>query len=269
MTQDHSTLFAEPARLVFEEVTAGYGQNSVLKEISLEIPQGLHVAVVGPNGAGKTTLFKTLVNLLPVWSGRILIHGKPFGQHQDCIAYIPQRGEVDWRFPVTVEDVVMMGRYAKTGMYRRPNTRDHEVVRNCINRLGILPNAGSRINELSGGQQQRIFLARALAQEPHILLMDEPFTGIDFTTQETILEIVDSLREAGVTVMVATHDLNLASEHFDRVILLNHELVAYGKPNEVMTRENIRNAYGNHVMIMDGVAVVDHCCPPGDEMDEL
>jgi manganese/iron transport system ATP-binding protein len=269
MSQDQSTLFTEPARLVFEEVTVGYGQTPVLKEISLEIPQGLHVAVVGPNGAGKTTLFKTMVNLLPVWSGKILIHGRPFGQHQDCIAYIPQRGEVDWRFPVTVEDVVMMGRFARTGMFRRPNARDHEVVQDCMNRLGILPIAGSRIIELSGGQQQRIFLARALAQKPHILLMDEPFTGIDFTTQETILEIVDSLRDAGVTVMVATHDLNLASEQFDRVILLNHELVAYGNPGKVMTRENIRKAFGSHVMFMDGVAVVDHCCPPGNEMDEL
>ncbi len=253
------------ANLVFENVTAGYGQTPALNEITLEIPQGLHVAVVGPNGAGKTTLFKTLVNLLPVWSGKILIHGKPYGQHQDCIAYIPQRGEVDWRFPVTVEDVVMMGRFAKTGMFRHPSKKDHDAVRESMHRIGILEKGGARINELSGGQQQRVFLARALAQEPHILLMDEPFTGIDFNTQEATLHIIDSLRDEGVTVLVATHDLNMAAEHFDRVILLNHELIAYDNPAQVMTRENIRRAFGEHVLFMDGVAVVDHCCPPGEE----
>jgi ABC-type Mn2+/Zn2+ transport system ATPase subunit len=253
------------ANLVFENVTAGYNQIPALQGITLEIPQGLHVAVVGPNGAGKTTLFKTLVNLLPVWSGRILIHGKTYGQHHDCIAYIPQRGEVDWRFPVTVEDVVMMGRYAKTGMFQRPQAEDKRVVWDCIVRLGIRDIAGSRINTLSGGQQQRVFLARALAQEPHILLMDEPFTGIDFKTQEATLQIIDSLQTDGVTVLVATHDLNLAAEHFDRVILLNHELIAYDSPGEVMNHENIRKAFGDHVLFMDGVAVIDHCCPPGDE----
>jgi len=258
----------ESARLVFENVTAGYGQSPALENISLEVPQGLHVAVVGPNGAGKTTLFKTLVNLLPVWSGRILIHGKPFGQHQDCIAYIPQRGEVDWRFPVTVEDVVMMGRYAHTGMFRQPGSHDHEVVVNCMQRLGILERASSRINELSGGLQQRTFLARALAQEPHILLMDEPFTGVDFNTQDTTLGIVDSLRSEGVTVMVATHDLNLAAEHFDRVILLNRELIAYAAPAETMTPQNIHRAFGSHVLFMEGAAVIEPCCPPGEDDDK-
>jgi ABC-type Mn2+/Zn2+ transport system ATPase subunit len=250
------------AKLVFQDVTVGYGEKPVLEKISLEIPQGAHIAVVGPNGSGKTTLFKALVNLLPLWNGRILIHSKPFGQHQDCIAYIPQRGEVDWRFPVTVEDVVMMGRYAKTGMFRKPNQHDHDVVQACMKKLGILESAKSRINELSGGQQQRIFLARALAQEPHILIMDEPFTGIDFNTQEITLQTVDSLRADGVTVLVSTHDLNMAAEHFDRIILLNRELIAYDTPAEVMTRENIRKAFGSHVMFLEGAAIVDHCCPP-------
>jgi manganese/iron transport system ATP-binding protein len=267
MTIQGSSSQEESARLIFENVTAGYGQVPALKDITLEIDQGLHVAVVGPNGAGKTTLFKTLVNLLPLWSGRILIHGKPFGQHQDCIAYIPQRGEVDWRFPVTVEDVVMMGRYAKTGMFRRPRTVDHEAAIESMHRLGILDKRSARINELSGGQQQRAFLARALAQEPHILLMDEPFTGIDFNTQEATLQTIDSLRDEGVTVLVATHDLNLAAEHFDRVILLNHELIAFDSPQKTLSPENIRRAFGGHVLIMDGLAVVDQCCPPGEEQE--
>ena len=253
------------AKLEFDNVTTGYGQVAALRGVTLEIPQGLHVAVVGPNGAGKTTLFKILVNLLPIWSGRILIHGNNYGHHKDCIAYIPQRGEVDWRFPVTVEDVVMMGRFAKTGMFRRPQVEDKRIVSKCMDRLGIQEIAGSRINELSGGQQQRVFLARSLAQEPHILLMDEPFTGIDFNTQEATLQIIDSLRTDDVTILVATHDLNMAAEHFDRVILLNHELIAYGNPQNVMTRQNIQKAFGNHVLFMDGVAVVDHCCPPGEE----
>lgn len=262
-TENHQAL--ESANLIFQEVTAGYGEKAILQNISLEIPQGLHVAVVGPNGAGKTTLFKALLSLLPLWRGRILIHGKPFGQHQDCIAYIPQRGEVDWRFPVTVEDVVMMGRYAKTGMFRHPDSHDRKVVRESMKRLGIAEYANSRINELSGGQQQRAFLARALAQEPHILIMDEPFTGVDFTTQEVTLETLDSLREDKVTVLVSTHDLNMASGHFDRVILLNHELIAYAPPAEVMTRENIQKAFGSHVVFMEGAAIMDDCCPHGEE----
>lgn len=254
-----------PATVVFADVTAGYGKKPILSGISLEITQGLHVAVVGPNGAGKTTLFKTLVNQLPVWSGQIWIHGKPFGQHRDCIAYIPQRGEVDWRFPVTVEDVVMMGRYVKTGMLRRPDENDRAAVGASLRKMGILEISQTRINELSGGQQQRTFLARALAQEPHILLMDEPFTGVDFKTQETTLQMIDALREDSVTVMVATHDLNMASEHFDRVILINRELIAYGPPAEVMTRANIRRAFGSHVLFMEDAVVVDHCCPGEDE----
>jgi ABC-type Mn2+/Zn2+ transport system ATPase subunit len=221
---------------------------------------GSRVAIVGPNGAGKSTLFKALVGLLPLRSGRILIHGRPLGQHKDCVAYVPQREEVDWRFPVTVADVVMMGRYKRQGWFGRPSAADRTAVRRCLEQLGIADLAGRSIGELSGGQQQRVFLARALAQEPHILLLDEPFTGVDATTQEATLALLDALRDQGVTTLVSTHDLSLAAQRFDRVLLLNREMVAFGPPAEALSVEHIQRAFGGRVLFVNGVAVVDDCC---------
>jgi ABC-type Mn2+/Zn2+ transport system ATPase subunit len=236
----------------------------VLENVSFSIPQGQRVAVVGPNGAGKSTLFKALVGLLPLHSGSIRIHGKPLGDHKDCVAYIPQREEVDWRFPVTVEDVVTMARFDRTGWIGRLSREDRDVVENSIQQMGITHLAKKPIGELSGGQQQRVFLARALAQEPHILLMDEPFTGIDIGTQETVLGLMDELRKRQVTVLVSTHDLNMAARNFDRVMLLKRRLVALGTPEEVFTRRNVNEGFGEQVLYVDGAAVVDQCCP-GDE----
>ena len=226
-----------PARLELENVTIAYNAHPALQDISFEVPHGAQVAVVGPNGAGKSTLFKALVGLLPLQQGSIKIHGRPLGMHQDCVAYIPQREDVDWRFPVTVEDVVMMGRFGKFGWLRQPTAQDHENVRRSMAQMGILPLARRTIGELSGGQQQRAFLARALAQEPHILLMDEPFTGVDVTTQDATLALLEQLRQQKVTVLVSTHDLNMAAARFDAVILLNRRLVAYGPAQEVFTGE--------------------------------
>jgi ABC-type Mn2+/Zn2+ transport system ATPase subunit len=183
-----------PHRLEVINISIGYGDKVVLQDVSFQIPHGARVAVVGPNGAGKSTLFKGLVGLLPLKSGRILIHGLDLGMHQDCVAYVPQREEVDWKFPVTVADVVMMGRFGKLGWLRRPSKTDQEAVRRSLNQLGIADLGKKSIGELSGGQQQRVFLARAVAQEPHILLMDEPFTGVDITTQEATLNLLDTLR---------------------------------------------------------------------------
>jgi ABC-type Mn2+/Zn2+ transport system ATPase subunit len=221
---------------------------------------------VGPNAAGKTTLFKALVGVIQLKSGRICIHGQPLGHHQDCVAYVPQREEVDWRFPVTVFDVVMMGRFGQQGLFTRPSRSDREVVHHSLEQLGIANLSDRPIGELSGGQQQRVFLARALAQEPHILLMDEPFTGVDFTTQETTLELLEHLQSEQVTAMVSTHDLTLASERFDQVLLLNKRMVAYGSPDQVFTPQNLSRAFGSQVLFLDGVAVVDQCCPPDEEM---
>jgi ABC-type Mn2+/Zn2+ transport system ATPase subunit len=249
-----------PARLDIENVSAGYNGRLVLQDISFQVPHGGQVAIVGPNGAGKSTLFKVLVGLLPLRSGRIFVHGEPLGQHKDCVAYVPQREEVDWRFPVSVADVVMMGRFGRQGWFKRPGRSDWEIVERCLAQMGLGDLAQRSISDLSGGQQQRVFLARALAQEPHILLMDEPFTGVDLATQESTLELLDQLRRQSVTVMVSTHDLSMAAQRFEQVLLLNQHLVAYGTPEQVFSAQSIQQAFGGRVLFVDGVAVVDDCC---------
>jgi ABC-type Mn2+/Zn2+ transport system ATPase subunit len=245
-------------RLEVQSASIGYGDKIVLRDVSFNIPHGARVAVVGPNGAGKSTLFKALVGLLPLASGHILIHGRPLGNHKDCVAYVPQREEVDWRFPVTVHDVVAMGRYDLQGWFKPDTAQDRQVIGHCLEQLGIRDLARRSISELSGGQQQRVFLARALAQEPHILLMDEPFTGVDVTTQETTLKLLDDLRAADVTTMISTHDLSLAALKFDLILLLNHRLVAFGPPSEVLKEAPLGEAFGRQMLLLpDGTMLID------------
>ncbi|NPV57956.1 MAG: metal ABC transporter ATP-binding protein [Anaerolineae bacterium] len=258
---DHSL---EPARLDLHNITVAYNGFKALDDLTFQVPHGERVAVVGPNGAGKSTLFKALVGLLPLRSGEIRIHGKPLGEHQDCVAYVPQREEVDWHFPVTVYDVVMMGRFSRIGWLRRAGKTDREAVWYALAQMGMDELAKRPIQDLSGGQQQRVFLARALAQEPHILLMDEPFTGVDASTQESTMELLEHLEQQQVTVMVSTHDLAMASQRFSRVLLLNRRMIAYGAPGEVLSPENLNRAFHGQVLMVNGVAVVDQCCP-GDE----
>ena len=247
-----------PHRLEVQNVSIGYGNTIVLHELTFNIPHGARVAVVGPNGAGKSTLFKALVGLLPLHSGEIFIHGLPLGNHKDCVAYVPQREEVDWRFPVTVRDVVAMGRYDHQGWLRRASREDHRHVEKSLSQMGIAELSAHSIRDLSGGQQQRVFLARALAQEPHVLLMDEPFSGVDVTTQETTLKLLEDLRAAEVTTMISTHDLNLAATKFDLMLLLNRRLIAFGKPSDVLRQANLTQAFGPQLLILpDGTAVVD------------
>lgn len=251
-----------PHRLDIENVSIAYGEKIILKDVSFNVPHGARVAVVGPNGAGKSTLFKALVGLLPLQQGQILIHGLPLGNHKDCVAYVPQRGEVDWRFPVTVRDVVMMGRYGTQGWLRRPSKSDQQAVQQSLREMGIADLAERSISDLSGGQQQRVFLARAIAQNPHILLMDEPFNGVDVTTREATLRLLDHLRERQVTTMISTHDLNLAANRFDLVLLLNKNLIAYGKPQEVLQQEHLAQAFGSALLVTKhGTLLVDECCP--------
>ena len=252
-----------PHRLEVQNVSLGYGDKTVVDDLTFSVPHGASVAVVGPNGAGKSTLFKALVGLIPLRGGQVFIHGLPLGNHKDCVAYVPQREEVDWRFPVTIEDVVMMGRYDHQDWLKRITRRDREAVSRSLAQMGIANLAAQSIGDLSGGQQQRVFLARALAQEPHILLMDEPFTGVDLTTQDATLHLLDDLHAAKVTAMIATHDLNLAADKFDLMLLLNHRLIAFGTPAEVMKQEFLSKAFGSHLTLLgDGSVVVDECCPP-------
>jgi ABC-type Mn2+/Zn2+ transport system ATPase subunit len=251
-----------PARLDLINVSVGYNGQPVVHDVTAQIPHGARVAVVGPNGAGKSTLFKALAGLLPLRTGQVFIHGRALGTHLDAIAYVPQRDDVDWRFPVTVTDVVMMGRYGHLGWLRRAGPKDEQVVAHSLEQLGLSNLAKRPIGELSGGQQQRVFLARALAQQPHILLMDEPFSGIDVSTQEAAIGLLDRLRTEGVTALVSTHDLTLAATRFDLVMLINHRLIAYGPVSEVLTTQNLSQAFGSQVFFLDGAVVVDQCCPP-------
>ncbi len=255
---------SSPAHLQVENVSIAYNGHPVLRDVSFTISHGARVAVVGPNGAGKSTLFKALVGLMPVRAGQIIIHGQLPNHHKECVAYVPQREQVDWNFPVTVYDVVMMGRYGNLGWLHRPGKSDDAIVARCLEQMQMTNLARAPIGELSGGQQQRVFLARALAQEPHIVLMDEPFTGVDAATQQTTLELLPQLQNQGVTVIVSTHDLNLASTRFDLVLLLNRRVIAFGNAAQVFTPDHITQAFGTRTLMLDGKGslVVDECCPP-------
>jgi len=247
--------------LKVDNLTVSYNGSPALDGVSFSVEAGERVAIVGPNGSGKSTLFKAMVGLLRPAAGSVQSNGAKIG-------YVPQRSEVDWRFPVTVHDVVMMGRIAQIGWLRWQRSGDREVVRRCLEQVGMTAFAGRQIGELSGGQQQRVFIARALAQNASILLMDEPFSGVDVPSQEAILEILDGLRRQGVTVLVSTHDLNLAVERFDRLALLNHRLIAYGPARGVITPASLAAAYGGQALWRgeDYALVVGDigCCGEGE-----
>lgn len=250
-----------PALLELREVSVYYGERPALQKVTLSVPQGAQTAIIGPNGAGKSTLFKALVGLVPLRSGEILVDGRAPGEHRGPVAYVPQREEVDWRFPVTVQDVVAMGRYGRGKWLGKSTASDREVISASLQRLGVAELARRPIGELSGGQQQRVFLARALAQEPHILLLDEPFTGVDIGTREATFALLTDLRGQEVTVLVSTHDLEMAAGRFDQVVLLNGRLVSEGPPQEVFTEKNLQEAFGGQMVVVDGKAiVVDQCC---------
>lgn len=242
---------------------AGRGRSYALEDVTFQINAGERVAVVGPNGAGKSTLFRLIVGTLTPNKGAVNVAGYAPGSHI-CIAYVPQRSQIDWSFPVTVEDVVMMGRVGQIGLFRRPQRHDRELVHASLERVGATGLAGKQIGELSGGQQQRVFIARALAQEAELLLLDEPMSGLDTPSQEAIFAILDGLRGDGVTVLMATHDLNLAAERFDRILLLNGRLIAAGSPAEVLQTEHLLHAYGGHIHIVSSgdetLLLADTCC---------
>lgn len=227
--------------LEVHNLSVRYNGDQALENVSFRVQVGERVAVVGPNGAGKSTLFKAIVGLIHPQGGVVQTYGAEIG-------YVTQRSTVDWNFPVTVHDVVMMGRIGKMGWFRWQHLRDREMVRRCLAQVGMLEYANRQIGELSGGQQQRVFIARALAQEATILLMDEPFSGVDMPSQEAILALLENLREQGITILVSTHDLNLAVERFDLLALLNRQLVAFGPPRQVITPHALTAAYGGQAL---------------------
>jgi manganese/iron transport system ATP-binding protein len=249
-------------------LSVNYEGRRALENITFHLHAGERVAVVGPNGAGKSTLFKVVAGVLPPTSGEVKISGYGPRGHI-CIAYVPQRSQVDWRFPASVADVVMMGRIGQVGFFRWPRRADWDTVHAALESVDMDKLANRQIGELSGGQQQRTFLARALAQEAELVLMDEPLNGLDTPSQEAILSLLDNLRQQNITVMVATHDLGQAASHFDRVMLLNHQMVRFGTPQDVLTSENLLRAYGGHAQLIRGAdgstTLADTCCDGEEE----
>lgn len=249
--------------LSMQDIMVHYQTGTVLDGISFDLAPGSAVAVVGPNGAGKTTLFKVIAGILDPDEGVVQVSGHEPGGHT-CIAYVPQRTSVDWSFPATVADVVMMGRINKMGPFLWPQKEDWEVVQQSLEFVNLSDYSKRQISELSGGQQQRMFMARALAQEAELMLLDEPFNGLDVPAQEKILEILTTLKQKNVTVMISMHDLRLAAEQFDRVMLLNKKLLGFGVPEVIFTRDLLLEAYQGHLHFVEGefdtLAVGDDCC---------
>jgi len=254
--------------LEVKNLSINYGSINALRDITFQLHNGERIAVVGPNGAGKSTLFKAVAGILPTPQGCVSVFGAQPEKHF-CIAYVVQRSQVDWSFPVSVYDVVMMGRAGEIGPLRRPRKRDRERVLTCLDMVGLADLAHRQISELSGGQQQRMFIARALAQEAKLMLMDEPFSGLDIKSRDGLLDIFDQLRRENVTLMVALHDLQLASEKFDRVMLLNRELIGVGTPGEIFDAEHIMAVFGHHSHRIESngklILVHDDCCSGGEE----
>ena len=251
-----------------KNLTVSYESGVALEDVSFELAPGERVAIVGPNGAGKSTLIKAIAGVLEPTSGKVEIFGHDPDGHI-CIAYVPQRTQVDWNFPVTVTDVAMMGRIGQMGLFRIPTAKDRKLVQNALDVVSMKHLAQRQISQLSGGQQQRMFIARALAQEAELILMDEPMTGLDVPSQDNIFEILDELRKDGVTVLVSLHDLQMASERFDKVILLNRNLLAIGPAEDALRTENLIHAYGGSLQLFPiedgGVALKTTCCD--DEND--
>ena len=236
------------------DLTVAYDKKPVLYGVDVSIAPGQLVGIMGPNGAGKSTLIKAIMGLLEPTSGWIRIFGQPNTSQRKRMSYVPQRGEVDWDFPVTVMDLVLMGRYGHLGLFRRPGKRDREIAWQSLEKVNMIPYAGRQISNLSGGQQQRIFLARALAQEADLYLMDEPFAGVDAATESTIIKLLHELRSRGKTILVVHHDLPTARQYFDSLLLLNMRLIAYGAVDEVFREDLLQRAYGGRLTILSEVA---------------
>ncbi len=248
MHLDHTV---SPQALEINQLMVNYDKTPVLWDISLSVPSGVLVGIVGPNGAGKSTLIKAALGLVKPISGKVEFFNKPLKQVRQRVAYVPQRESVDWDFPVTVRDLVIMGRYGHLGLFRRPKEADWAAADHYLRLVGMLEYANRQISQLSGGQQQRIFLARALLQEADIYFMDEPFTGVDLATETVIVQLLKQLRAKNKTVFVVHHDLNTVESYFNWVILLNMRLIACGPMKEFFTSYYLNATYGKNYTLFD------------------
>lgn len=236
------------------DMTIAYHKKPVLWDVDLDVPEGQLVGIIGPNGAGKSTMIKAVMDLVPKASGWVKIYGKDYGEMRKIIGYVPQRESVDWDFPINALDVVLMGRYGHIGWMRRPGKEDRRLARESLDKVGMGDFAERQISQLSGGQQQRVFLARALAQDARIYMMDEPFAGVDAATERAIIDIMVTLREQGKTILVVHHDLQTVTEYFNWVIMLNMRVVASGLTREVFTDENLQKTYGGRLTVLSQAA---------------
>ncbi|MGI9441491.1 MAG: metal ABC transporter ATP-binding protein [Rubripirellula sp.] len=231
-------------------ITVAYRNTPVLTDLSFDVPPGTLTAIVGPNGAGKSTLIKTALGLVQPLTGHFEFFGKSFREVDGRVSYVPQRTSVDWDFPVTSLDVVCMGLYRKIGWFRPVRARHRKRAMEALAEVGMQDYAKRQISQLSGGQQQRVFLARALVQDAELFLMDEPLAGVDVATEKTIISTLHRLRDQGRTAMVVHHDLDTVSEYFDRVLLLNRQVIAEGAAKDVMTPEHLKQAYSGKLLIL-------------------
>jgi manganese/zinc/iron transport system ATP- binding protein len=232
------------------DLTIAYKDKPVLWDVDMDVPTGTLMAIVGPNGAGKTTLIKSILGLVKPAAGQVLVLGKPYAEQRHLVGYVPQRGSVDWDFPTSVLDVVMMGRYGALGWFKRPGNTERQAAMEALDKVGIRHLADRQISQLSGGQQQRVFLARALVQDAQLYFMDEPFQGVDATTERAIVTLLQELRSAGKTVVVVHHDLQTVPEYFDWVTMLNVRRIASGPVSEVFTEQNLRQTYGGKIAFL-------------------
>ena len=232
------------------DLTIAYRDKPVLWDVDMDVPAGILMAIVGPNGAGKTTMIKSILGLIKPAAGQVLVYGKPYKEQRHLVGYVPQRGSVDWDFPTSVLDVVMMGRYGALGWLKRPGAAERAAAFDALEKVGMKSFAERQISQLSGGQQQRVFLARALVQDAQLYFMDEPFQGVDATTERAIVTLLQELRSAGKTVVVVHHDLQTVPEYFDWVTMLNVRRIASGPVSEVFTEQNLRQTYGGKVAFL-------------------
>lgn len=240
----------------FSHATFGFPGVIALQDITLEIAEGEFVGVIGPNGSGKTTLCKAVLGLIHPLAGSVQIFDcaceKLRCHHRARIGYLPQKGVLDKNFPITVLEAVLMGRYGALGLFRRPGKRDREIALEALSHVGMLDHQNTALGELSGGQQQRVLIARALAQQPQVLLLDEPTTGIDIVTQHSVLDLIRRLhRDLGLTILLITHDINMIRTHVDRLVLLKTRLYAAGAPEEVLQPEVLQQVYGKDLVITE------------------
>jgi manganese/zinc/iron transport system ATP- binding protein len=233
-----------------EDLTVSYHGKPALWDIDINLPPGVMAAIVGPNGAGKSTLIKAVIDLVKPVAGHVCIHGRPYREQRRRVGYVPQRSSVDWDFPTTALDVVMMGLYGQLGWLRRPGRRARERAMAALAEVRIADLAQRQISQLSGGQQQRVFLARALVQEADVYFLDEPMAGVDATTERTVVDLLHKLRDAGKTIVVVHHDLQTVQDYFNWIVILNVRLIAQGPVREVYTPENLHKAYGGQAALL-------------------